>query len=190
MNPLGIHTRGYLPHWDLPGTTQALTYRLADALPAEVLDRLIRETPCRPDGSPDQLARRHRIEAWLDSGHGSCVLTRPDIAPVIRDAWRHGTGTDYELIAWAIMPNHVHLVIRLRPERSLGTVVRSWKSWTARHINTALGQQGQVWQEDYWDRMIRDDEHLWSTIRYIEHNPVAAGLAAEPGAWPWSSATR
>jgi putative transposase len=73
-SPRGIHGRGYLPHWDLPGSTQAITYRLADALPTEVLQRLLAEIPLRPDGTTDEHARRARIEGWLDAGHGSCIL--------------------------------------------------------------------------------------------------------------------
>ena len=189
MTSRGQHSRGYLPHWDIPGSTQAITYRLADALPTEVLRRLLAEAPLRPDGSTDEHAARARMERWLDAGHGSCILARPEIATLVRDAWRHHDGERYRLIAWVIMPNHVHVAIRLLGRTSLTEVVRSWKTWTARRINELLGTHGQVWQEDYWDRLVRDEGHLWSVLRYIERNPVDAGLVDEVGAWPWSSAS-
>lgn len=67
-------------------------------------------------------------------------------------------------------------------------MIRDWKGYTARSINRLLSRQGKLWQEDYWDRYIRDDAHLHNAIRYIESNPVKAGLCGLPDDWPFSSA--
>ena len=85
------------------------------------------------------------------------------------------------------MPNHVHALIEvwLVP---LGKILQSWKSHTSKEANRILGRKGTFWAEDYFDRYIRDEEHLRRAVRYIENNPVRAGLATAPEDWPWSSA--
>ena len=88
------------------------------------------------------------------------------------------------------MPNHLHVLFETFSGHPLGSVVHSWKTFTARTINKALGRSGKLWQDDYFDTYIRDDAHLGAEITYIEHNPVKAGLAAKATDWPWSSAAR
>jgi len=73
---------------------------------------------------------------------------------------------------------------------SLGAIVRSWKVYTAKLINKQLNRIGSLWHEDYFDRYIRDEEHLARVTTYVEYNPVKAGLAEEPTDWQWSSARR
>ena len=186
--PRQIHSRGYLPHWDLGGGIQSLTYRLADSLPVEALERMRADLPPGPDGAPDQQALRQRVEAWLEAGHGACLLRQDAAAEAVLAHWRQRDGEDYRLIAWVIMPNHVHICIEVTAGRSLTSIVEAWKSCSSRSIRAAIGGSGVVWQRDYWDRWIRDDEHLARVVRYIERNPVQAGLVEEVDAWRWSSA--
>ena len=87
-----------------------------------------------------------------------------------------------------IMPNHVHVLLSVLQGKSLGSIVGSWKRFTAREGNILLGRTGDFWQGDYWDRFIRNEEHFATTRSYIDHNPVKAGLVAEPDLWPWGSA--
>jgi REP element-mobilizing transposase RayT len=92
----------------------------------------------------------------------------------------------YQLRAWVIMPNHVHAV--LRPRTSLPVIMR-WLKGSARQANLILGRTGEsFWQDESFDHRVRDDVELDRIVRYVEHNPVSAGLAANPGDWPWSSA--
>lgn len=88
------------------------------------------------------------------------------------------------------MPNHVHALIETKPGFPLEGVVHSWKSFTSKQINKILGRRGQIWEADYFDRYIRDENHLTAVVDYIEKNPVKAGLVDKAGAWPWSSAAR
>ena len=88
------------------------------------------------------------------------------------------------------MPNHVHVLITLRSGQDLAPIVHSWKGHTAAAINRHHGRTGTVWRREYWDRFIRDEAHWLAAIRYIEENPVKAGLVAEAQQWPWSSAAR
>ena len=93
----------------------------------------------------------------------------------------------YRFIAWVIMPNHVHDVIEVFEGHPLGNVVNSWKSFTANKVNTLLGREGRFWYPDYFDRYIRDEQHLENVVKYIEQNPVKAGLVVDARAWPYSS---
>jgi len=191
----GWYSRGYLPHCDHPGLLQSITYRLADSLPASALERLIAELQTLPEGRRDG-ERRKRIEDWLDAGHGCCLLREPEAAACVVENWRQFAGERYDLIAWVVMPNHVHLLIRTYEGVSLGKIVQSWKSYTGRRVRAIMEEgragarrsQAGVWMPEYWDRYIRDEAHFEAVVRYIHHNPVKAGLVDRPTNWPWSSA--
>lgn len=114
----GWHSRGYLPHLDVPGLVQSITIRLADSLPKGTLQRLLAET------EHDDQSRRQRLDALLDAGHGACWLGRGKIAALVEQALLDGDGQRYRLLSWVIMPNHVHILIETMPGISLGEVVR------------------------------------------------------------------
>ena len=171
----GWHSRGYLPHFDSPETVQFVTFRLADSLHGTVIEALKQQNALR------------RIDEELDAGRGACWLRRADIAEVVQDTLLHFDGERYRLLAWCIMPNHVHVVIEIL-NHSLSDIVRSWKSFSARQANMMLGKSGAFWHADYFDRYMRDDKHLETTVSYVEQNPVKAGLVEEAHEWLWSSA--
>lgn len=182
MEQKGWHSRGYLPHLDAAGIIQAVTFRLADSLPRHVVDMLVEQAK----NNPAKL--RGRTAAELDRGHGACLLRHEDAARIVENALHHFDGDRYLLLAWVVMPNHVHAVIETLPGWPLGRVIKSRKAFSATRINKALGRSGVLWQPDYFDRRIRDDRHLAAAVRYVEENPVAAGLVARSGDWPYSSA--
>ena len=175
------HSRGYLPHCDTPGLFQAVTFRLADSLPADVLKSLLQD-------AGDDAEKHRRIEALLDARYGACWLQPPEIAEIVEDALLHGDGQRYRLLAWCVMPNHVHVLIETREGWPLSGLLHSWKSFTAKNINRHLGHAGTVWMRDYFDRYIRDDHHLAAVIAYIHANPVKAGLVQNEWEWLHSSA--
>lgn len=129
-----------------------------------------------------------RFEALLDAGHGEGLLARPEIGAIVQNALLHFDADRDCLHAWCVMPNHVHVLATPLEGASLSSLVHSWKSFTAHAINAALGRQGTLWFEEYFDRAIRDDEHFWTAKAYIEENPVKAGLCVSPEDWPFSSA--
>ena len=129
-----------------------------------------------------------RIEEYLDAGHGECWLRRTDIARVVEGALFHFDGQRYRLLAWCIMPNHVHALIETRKGFPLADVLHSWKSFTSHEANRLLQRIGAFWQREYLDRFMRNAEHYESVVAYIEENPVKAGLAKIKTDWPWSSA--
>lgn len=178
----GWHERGYLPHFDAPGRTQFVTFRLADSFPEsrrfewEALFKL-----------EDDRERLKQLESYLDRGHGEAWLRRPDVARLVENALLFFDGQRYALRAWVVMPNHVHALFKVG-EVPMEDIVESWKSYTSNEVNKLLGRRGRLWQPGYWDTYMRDAAHEAKTVRYIENNPTKAKLVREPKDWPWSSA--
>jgi REP element-mobilizing transposase RayT len=177
MTHKGWHSRHYLPHFDSPDVTQFVTFRLADSLPATALARLADAQ--RPE------TLRHEM---LDHGWGACWLRSEPVARLVENAFLAYDGTRYRIHAWTVMPNHVHVLITVMPDYPLGTVVGSWKRFTARKANEHLGRSGAFWQTEYWDRFVRNETHFSAAEEYIDQNPVKAGLVREPLLWPYGSA--
>ncbi len=179
--PRGWYAPRSLPHFDSPEVLQAITFRLADALPDEVI-------AARRDQSDSRQSRR--IAAALDAGHGACLLGDPALAGIVEAALLHGARVAYELHAWVVMPNHVHVLIAPAAGHRMPDIVQAWKSWSAKAINRRRGASGPVWRREYFDRHIRNERHLAAAVAYIEGNPVKAGLAAKAEDWRFSSAYR
>jgi putative transposase len=167
----GWYSRGYLPHCDAVGLVQHIVFGLADSIP-----------PGRR--SPSVL----HADRLLDAGHGSCALREATCAEFVQDAMLHSDGERYRLIAWCIMPNHVHAIIEQAEGFPLGDVVQSWKSAASHKINAHLAREGRLWRREYFDRFMRDDDHLAATIAYVEDNPVRAKLVNVAADWRFSSA--
>jgi len=185
--PRGWHYRGYLPHFEGGMIPQAVTFRLGDALPARVLEAWLSELANRPD-EERKAELLTRVNAWLDAGHGECLLRQPPIADLVQNALLHFDGSRYALHNWCIMPNHVHVLFTAKQGFAIAGIVHSWKSFTAKAINKMLGRTGSVWMADYFDRFIRDEKHWLRAMTYIDNNPVKAGLCARPEDWPYGAA--
>jgi REP element-mobilizing transposase RayT len=116
------------------------------------------------------------------------ALRDPACAEIVAQAIMFHNEERYALSAWCVMPNHVHVLLVTRREFELGQVVRSWKRYTANRINEVLARRGRLWAADYFDRYVRDEAHFQATKRYIEMNPVVAGLCTRPEDWRFGSA--
>ncbi|MEM9480771.1 MAG: transposase [Verrucomicrobiota bacterium] len=173
------HDRTYLPHWDKEHLIQSITFRLADSLPKHVVDEYLE--------ADDETKKMRIIERGLDQGAGNCWLGDSVIAKTVEDAFLFFDETRYRLLAWVVMRNHVHVVVEQFQGYPLGDVVKSWKNFTARKANKQLNRIGAFWAEDYYDRYIRNVEHLDSVIAYIHENPQKSGLCASAEDWRWSS---
>jgi len=177
----GWHERGYIPHLDGEEFLQFVTFRLADSMPQELLGRW------RVEAGTDA-AFRKRVERYLDSGYGECHLAKPEIATMVKNAFLCHADEKYRLDAWVVMPNHAHVLLAPLHGVHLPDAMHSIKSFTAHEANKMLGRTGQFWQPESFDRYIRNAKHYTSVIRYIENNPVKAGLCSSPEKWPFSSA--
>jgi REP element-mobilizing transposase RayT len=178
----GWHERGYLPHRDEPGLTQMVTFHVVDSFP-----RALRSEWAALFEIEDDSERRKKLQAYLDKGHGKCPLRNPHIASLVEGALRFHHEKLYELRAWVIMPNHVHVLFKVT-EKPMGVLVGDWKEYTAREANKLLGRRGQFWAHDYWDTFMRDPDHELRARNYAENNPVKARLISIARNWPWSSA--
>lgn len=181
-------TEKRLPHWQQGGAVYFITFRLADAVPASLRDQWQdeRDNWLRLHPEPWSLeieGEYHQrfsgaIERWLDEGHGACLLRRRDCAKIVAETPRHFEGERVVMISFAVMPNHVHSLFVQNQEWPLEKLTQSWKRFTAREINKLLNRTGNLWQRDYFDRLVRDEKHFANCIRYIRRNPERARLTS------------
>ena len=189
-----IRDRGRLPHWEKESATYFVTFRLDDSLPKTVLERI--------ESERDNLAKTAKqferelttserikmkqlstkvIEQYLDNSAGSCHLKHPVVAGMVAEALRHFDNRRYRLFAWCVMPNHVHVVLRVLAGHTLAEVVHSWKFFTAKRANELLNLSGGFWQGEYYDHLVRNDSEFERAVRYVAENPEKAGLRN----WGW-----
>jgi REP element-mobilizing transposase RayT len=131
----------------------------------------------------DRLRELHsqKIQQHLDAGYGECLLMQPAVAQIIVDALRKFDGIRYRLLAWCVMPNHVHAVLQPVADFDLTRILHTWKSFTAHAVNKLLNRAGEFWQVEYYDHLIRDEADLNHSLEYAWNNPENAGL----GQWKW-----
>jgi REP element-mobilizing transposase RayT len=166
---------------------QFVTYRLADSVPAALLEEVEAEIQSVP-AERMALERREKLESLLDAGHGSRILRDPRAARCVIENWHQFAGRRYDLVAWVVMPTHAHVLIRQYPGESLPKIVQSWKGFTDKRLKAefpGVCVHGEFWKREYWDRYIRDEHHLHQAVLYIRDNPVKVGLAGGPDAWPY-----
>ena len=175
-----IRSRGHLPHWQVDDAVYFVTFRLNDSLPRAVTmnlkqerEHVLRDAPASERAMLDR-AFCLRLDQHLDAGHGSCLLQ--EHATIVADALQYFNGNRYELYAWCVMPNHVHVMFHLANGDQLPKIVRTWKTFTAFRIG-----RGSIWQREYFDRLIRSPQEFADTRAYIRANPAKAGLIG----WRW-----
>lgn len=184
--PRGWYNRGRLQHFDGGVINQFITFRLWDSLPNNFIEKW--RNRLDPKDSVSEAEYRKKVEMFLDRGHGECFLKYRKIAEMIRDSLLFHHNKKYILKCWVIMPNHLHILLCPKEGNDIASVMHSIKSFTAHEANKILDRTGRFWQPEYYDRFIRNEEHFRNVFKYIERNPVKAGLCTEPGDWEFSSA--
>jgi putative DNA methylase len=219
-------TRRNLPHWYMPGAAHFVTYRLHGSLPGSALEELqnrkealLKRKP--PAGiSPAQYREQvHKqlfaqYDQWLDRSKNGC-LSDPRVAALIRSNLYHHNGSKYHLVAYSVMPNHVHVLFQpidvatgdppvdettgeppvarmavgecADRHSPLARIMHSLKSYTAHKANKIVNRAGTFWQAESYDHWVRDDDELERIVYYIRANPVKAELAQCPEDWYWCS---
>lgn len=166
----------HLPHWQPQGAALFVTWRLYGSLP--------RDTPLGEKFAV--------IDRQLDlAATGRCWLADERVAQCVWEALTYGEKQLklYRLRACVLMANHVHILIY--PDAPLPRITKAVKNYSARHANAILGRTGQpFWQDESYDRWVRSPVELEKIVRYIERNPVSAGLVDSVEKWRWSSAYR
>lgn len=171
-----------LPHWYQEGKIQSVTFRLADSLPQSKLDEL-RELRARFEAShPQPWGEDMRREYYgyispyenkmLDSGYGSCVLREQSLRQKMVDVFETcNDDVKFKIIAYVIMPNHVHMLVLVNQENLLNKVIVKAKKISGYYINQVVGSTGRVWMKSYFDRIIRSADGLKHAVQYIINNP-------------------
>lgn len=201
---LGWHERGYLPHCDFPGLVQFVTFRLVDSMPASrrgEWEHLL--------AIEDLRERRTKLEEYLDRAIGECWLREPRVAMLCEQALLHFHNERYEVLAWCVMPNHVHVLVHVW-DWPLFKIIAAWKKFVAAkglailraerrspdRLDVKIARSVPVrrpallsfWQREYWDTFMRDEEQEKTAVRYIESNPLKARLCRVAEEWKFSSA--
>ncbi len=182
---LGWYDRGYIPHFDGGEIAQFFTFRLYDSLPQEVVEKWREDT--KDQGEKGMITFRKNVENFLDKGFGECFFNDERIAEMTQKSLLFHHEKKYHLIAWVIMPNHIHFLATPLENVELREIAHSIKSYTAHEANKILNRKGQFWQHEPFDRYIRNRKHFVNVVEYIENNPVKAGFCEKPENWKFSS---
>jgi Rad3-related DNA helicase len=190
---LRIREGANLPHWTIQNGIYAVTFRLVDAMPQEVLQRWQEEreqldrafariaNPTEMQQTQQRDLLRSQLEKYLDAGNGECWLRRERIAELVQSALKHFSADRYLLLTWCIMPNHVHALLQPLAENQLSDILHSIKSFTAKAANKLLRRTGAFWQSEYYDHVVRDEKDLLNQANYFFANPDRSNLTN----WQW-----
>ncbi|MBI1832697.1 MAG: hypothetical protein HYR84_14750 [Planctomycetes bacterium] len=212
-------TRRNLPHWFVPHAWHFVTYRVAGTIPAAALHRMRemrdaqwREATAQGAATSERRSLLHKqffaaYDRYLDHESDVDWLLHPPVAAMIRGNLYHHCNSKYQLLAYCIMPNHVHVLLRVPPDRErsepsgddlldetpdgngpLASIMHSLKSYTANEANKILKRTGQFWQHESFDHWVRDADELERIVAYIAWNPVKAKLVLKPHNWHFGSA--
>ena len=110
------------------------------------------------------------MKQYLDAGHGACWLRDRTVRSLVQKAFSHFDGERYQIGEAAVLPNHLHVLVRPLPGHELEDILHSWKSFTSKRINRLVGRSGAVWQHESYDRLVRDSLEFARTGRYIRNN--------------------
>jgi REP element-mobilizing transposase RayT len=193
----------HLPHWQPEGAEFFITFRLAESLPEEAVKKLksyqeqLREQ--NDENLRNEIIRKtfQKYEGLLDKAEtGPTWLKEEKIARIVQEALHFYNNKDYDLYAYCIMPNHVHMVFKHLAKNGntdksknsypVTTILQSIKSYSALECNKILDRTGAFWQSESYDRVIRDQYELENKIRYTLNNPVKARLVQKWEEWPYS----
>jgi putative transposase len=188
--PVTVYQRS-LPHWRQRNATYFVTFHLADALPAAKQAELasfrreweLRHPPPRDEVTWTEFARSMfiKVEDWMDAGYGACWFKQQPYASELSRAMLHFHQQQYDLGCFVVMANHCHLVIRLYQGFDLEAIIGAIKRVTANFVNKLEQRRGELWQTESYDRIIRNEEHLYRVVPYIGNNPRRAGMPKD--AW-------
>ena len=191
-----------LPHWHPAGRSIFLTWRLHGSLPQTVVNQIrvarqhLRQQRDHNQESSNEARLREykklfaRVDSILDRAtSGPLWLKVKEIASLVQKALLERYAHLFTLWAYVVMANHVHVFLKPKGDATIERITKFLKGSTAREGNLVLGRTGQkFWQDESFDHWCRDGDEFFRIVKYIENNPVKAGLVKRPEDWPWSSA--
>jgi len=202
-----IYYRRNLPHIPPEGYPLFITFRLADSLPTEVLadlqaqrDHELKTLKRKLQDEIYKIEKKHfsRHDAWLDRcATGPRWLADKTIAGIVAEKIHAMDREHFQLMAYCIMPNHVHLLMEAiladhlnhrgkTAKFPVANALRLLKGSTARSCNLQLERSGPFWNHESYDHYVRDEQEMERIINYILNNPVNAGLVNEWKDWQFT----
>ncbi len=170
-----------IPHWNQSDCVQFVTFRLADSLPQSKLQeyRSKREEWLSTHSKPWDTAAQEEydnlfcavMDKWIDAGYGECVLKDKRIRDVVTDVILYSDGVKYDIYAFVIMPNHVHILLTPRDGNTVQRIVGDWKSASSHKINILSDRKGAVWERESFDHLVRNADDFNGYLDYITENP-------------------
>ena len=192
LNTAHFHKRN-LPHIYIPKHTYFITFRVKGSLPISKLKELF--LWMEEQKPPMNRVEKYKMDSIFFSKYDELLndnkkinyLKNPKLASVVAGLIHSYDKKEYNLIAYSIMPNHVHLVISLlENSKSLDKIMQNIKRISAFKINRILGKRGTFWQSESYDHIVRDEEELQKIIQYTLLNPVKAGLVDNWEDWKFN----
>lgn len=202
-----ISYRRHLPHYQPPGAILFITFRLAGSIPIEIQKQLKAdaervETILANISNPQERAERTYLEHRRMFGKWDAILNgatsgplwlrQSEIAGLVVEALHYRDGRVYDLDAYCIMPNHIHTVFKPlckedgKTYYAMSAIMQSLKGRSAMKANQILGREGNFWQHENYDHVVRDEAEWRRIITYVVNNPVKAGLVKHWQDWPWT----
>ena len=168
---------GMLPHWDQCGKMQFVTCRLCDSLPPSRLESLEEEKRKIQSGEylirlDNEAGEIEKIDYYLSQGHGQCLLKYEPVQRIVDEALNYYDGKRYDLFDYVIMPNHVHFLVT--PYEDIKKIWADFRRFTTARINKLFDRSGRLWQEECFDRMVRNGSDFQRIKEYIRTNPAGS----------------
>jgi REP element-mobilizing transposase RayT len=157
-----------LPHIDTIGHYQFITFRTHDSID-DFLKKL-------SDENIKTELKQYKMDKYTDSSLSGCYLNG-ELLEYLKNFFLKQNSLLYELVAFCIMPNHVHMLLKQKIE--LAKMMKQIKGSSANSLNKLLHKKGKFWESGYYDKGIRDERHLMLTYEYIKNNPLKVGLEKE-----------
>ncbi len=178
-------SRRNLPHlYDNEGI-YFITYCLADSFQVSLINNIYYTTHNRFDEFKEHFQKYDSLLDSFDSDNN--YLAKKEIADICKMTLHYPDEEEYRLICYTIMPNHVHLVFELlQGNRGISKIMQGIKGVSARKCNLLLNSKGKFWQDESYDRWVRDDIELYFVIRYVLLNPVKAGYVGDWDNWEYT----
>ena len=159
-------SKHFLPHIDAIGYYQFVTFRTYESL-----DDLIFGMRNKREMGDKQ--KEYFIDQYSDRSKKGAYLNG-DVMRFLKEYFIDKDGELYGLVAFCIMPNHVHIIFK--QDRELPTIMQQIKGATAYRINKMLNKKGRFWEGSYYDTIVRDEKHFDTVYHYVKNNPLKAGL--------------
>ena len=174
-----VSAGNHMPHWTMNGVIYHICFRLIDSVPRaqqqiwmEARKKLAQKQLAGVELTEEEIKEfkylySDRIESFLDSGYGSCLLRNDGALAVVQQVLRHDDGQAYRLHAYGVMPNHIHVIVEVPRADDMKGILQAWKSVSGHRLNRLLKRKGELWQVDSYNHIIRTRKEYDFQMNYV-----------------------